>query len=193
MPQSLPTPQGPLPRVIAVAGLSKSGKTTVAEALISELASRGLQVGSIKTMSHHLPSLSAEATDTRRHEEAGASVVVALHAGGTARFERGRASRSIDDVARLFPPGIRILICEGTLEPVERQVFVVCLRSPEDLGETLKTRRIPGSAVAAVSGEAASRSATGEVLGIPCFDVLNAAQRKGLVDLILERIGGGEL
>lgn len=87
MPQSLPTPQGPLPRVIAVAGLSKSGKTTVAEALISELASRGLQVGSIKTMSHHLPSLSAEATDTRRHEEAGASVVVALHPGGTARFE----------------------------------------------------------------------------------------------------------
>jgi molybdopterin-guanine dinucleotide biosynthesis protein MobB len=186
MPQSPPDLDS-IPVVVTVAGLKKSGKTTVAEALISDLSSRGIAVGSIKTMADHLPSLSAEATDTRRHEEAGAQVVVALHAGGIARFERGTPSRSLREVARLFPRRIRILVCEGSLEPADGQHYIVCLRTPDGLEETLREKRIPRSAVVALAGAAGAAAAAGS--GIPYFDVLDPAERKMLADLMLEKAG----
>lgn len=191
MPQSPPNRDPHPPAVLTVAGLKKSGKTTVAEALISELSSRGIAVGSIKTMMDHLPSLSAEATDTRRHEEAGAEVVIALHAGGTARFERGTPSRSLQEVMRLFPLRIRILVCEGSLEPADRQLYVVCLRSPDGLEETLREKRIPRGAVAALSGSAGAAAGSGAAVesGIPFFDVMDPAQRKMLADLMLKKAG----
>lgn len=189
MQQSLtdsPTGSAPgLPSFISVSGLKHSGKTTVVEALVSELSALGHEVGTIKTMRDHVPSLSAEGTDTRRHEEAGASVVVALHAGGTARFERGVPPRTLEEAARLFPARIRIVVCEGTLEPTEGQIHVVCLRTAQDLDATLSKRRIPTSVVAALSGIGAS-TVTGT--DIPRFDVMIREQRRKLALFILERI-----
>ncbi len=189
MPQSLTDsstgPGSGLPGFVAVSGLKHTGKTTVVEALVSEISSLGIEVGTIKTMRDHLPSLSAEATDTRRHEEAGASVVVALHAGGTARFERGVPPRTLEEAARLFPSRIRIVVCEGTLEPAEGQIHIVCLRSLDELELTLSKRRIPASAVMALSGVGASAlSGT----GIPRFNVMVAEQRKKLALFVLQKI-----
>ena len=60
-------------KVVAIVGTKKSGKTTVAEALIRSLRDYGL-VGTIKNMQDH----PVDKGDTRRHFEAGAEVVIGL-------------------------------------------------------------------------------------------------------------------
>ena len=60
-------------KVVAIVGTKKSGKTTVAEALIRSLRDYG-HVGTIKNMQDH----PVDKGDTRRHFEAGAEVVIGL-------------------------------------------------------------------------------------------------------------------
>ena len=65
-----------MPPVISVIGKSNSGKTTIIERLIPELAKRGLRVGTIKH--HHSGrdvSMDVPGKDTWRHKQAGARVV----------------------------------------------------------------------------------------------------------------------
>ena len=190
MEQSTDSPGRPLPRLITVAGLSKSGKTTVVEALVSELLSRGHEVGTVKTMRHHPLSLDAPGTDSLRHSRAGASVVVAIHAEGTARFQKGAPPRSLSEVAGLFPENIRIIICEGTLEQTEPPVVVLCLRAPADLQETLAIRGITRDSVIAISGAGALswRQKVLPSFDVMAFDVTDPDQRKALADLLLTRI-----
>ena len=57
--------------VLAIVGFSNSGKTTLMEKLIAELASRGLCVASIKH-SHHQPEMDTPDKDSWRHKQAGA-------------------------------------------------------------------------------------------------------------------------
>ncbi|MDQ6956445.1 MAG: molybdopterin-guanine dinucleotide biosynthesis protein B [Mariprofundaceae bacterium] len=57
--------------VLAIVGFSNSGKTTLMEKLIVELASRGLRVASIKH-SHHQPEMDTPGKDSWRHKQAGA-------------------------------------------------------------------------------------------------------------------------
>ena len=65
-------------KVIAVNGISKSGKTTVCEALIKGLRKRGYSVGSVKEI--HFESFAIDPdpnTNTSRHRAAGAQLVTA--------------------------------------------------------------------------------------------------------------------
>ncbi len=175
-------------RLITVVGLKGSGKTTVVEALVAEMRARGHEVGTVKAMRHHPVPLGAEGTDTRRHAAAGASVVVALCSDGTARFQKGAPPASLDEVLRLFPGSIRILVSEGAIDQTAPQSVVLCLKDPSELQQTLERRGIPESSVAAISGRVAS--ARGAVLlpGIPSFDVTDPAQRKALADHVLGKI-----
>ncbi len=176
----------PLPRLITVAGLRKSGKTAVVEALVAELRSRGHEVGTIKTMRHHdTLTLDREATDTSRHARAGASVVVAILADGTARFETGVVPASREQASRYFPQRIRIIVSEGAVDPAEPQPVVLCLRSPSELEEALRIRRIPRSSVLAISGMGAS---AWNDPSVPAFDVREPAQRRALADLVLGEV-----
>jgi molybdopterin-guanine dinucleotide biosynthesis protein B len=176
------------PHLITVIGLKRTGKTSVVEALVSELRARGHDIGTVKTMKHHHLSLDARETDTHRHAEAGASVVVALHSDGTARFEKGTPPKSLEEVSRLFPEGIRILICEGAIDPSEPCLVVLCLNDLSKLEETLRTRRISRNSVAAISGKGAAAWDPALLPGIPSFDVMDPVQRRALVDLLLGKI-----
>jgi molybdopterin-guanine dinucleotide biosynthesis protein MobB len=174
-------------------GLKKSGKTAVVTALLSELRSRGHRVGSIKKMEHTL-SLDAEGTDTRRHADAGAEVVVALLEGETVRFERSQPSRSMRDILTLFPRDTAFLVCEGMVDRSAPQVIVLCLRSMDDLAETLTVRGIQAGTVLAISGVAAAGAGAGALAygavgpaGIPVFNAVDAAQRRALTDLIIKK------
>jgi molybdopterin-guanine dinucleotide biosynthesis protein MobB len=177
------------PCIVSVAGLKKSGKTTVVEALLSGLKSRGKRVSSIKKM-EHAPSLDSEGTDTRRHADAGADVVVALLGAETVRFERVSAPASMRLIIPLFPADTDFLVSEGIADRAWPQLVVVCLRSADDWEETLKVRKISPDAVLAVSGVAAAGLATGAAVlaaGIRIFDVADLQQRGALVDLIIEK------
>ncbi len=64
-------------KVFSIVGVSKSGKTTVAEAVITELRSRGYRVGSVKDIHFAGFALDREGTNTYRHKMAGAELVTA--------------------------------------------------------------------------------------------------------------------
>jgi molybdopterin-guanine dinucleotide biosynthesis protein B len=61
-------------KAIEIVGKSKSGKTTLIEALIKELTERNLKVGAIKKSFHHNVEYDKEGKDTYKMEKAGASI-----------------------------------------------------------------------------------------------------------------------
>jgi len=187
MEQSRSAPGKSLPPLIIITGLKRSGKTAVVEALVSELRSRGHGVGTVKTMRHHLVSLGADATDTRRHAEAGAIVVVALHADGVVCFAKGASPAARLEMSHFFPGTVDIVIPEGLLDPAEARSVVLCLRDPSELDEALRTRRISRGSIVAISGTGAS---AWRDPAFPAFDVTVPAQRKALADLLLKKVMG---
>jgi molybdopterin-guanine dinucleotide biosynthesis protein MobB len=190
MTQSKTTPPVPIPFIVSVAGLKKSGKTTVVEALLSELRRRGKRVSSIKKMEHAALYLDPEGTDTRRHAEAGADVVVAMLGAETVRFERVTAPISIQSIAPLFPRNTDFLVSEGIAERALPQLVIVCLRSSDDWNETISVRNIEPGAVCAVSGVVAAGLTPGAAMvleGIPVYDVTDALQRSALGDLVMKK------
>lgn len=178
--------------LITVIGLKRSGKTSVVEALVSELRARGHEVGTVKTMRHRNVSLDVPGTDTRRHADAGASVVLALGSDGTARLEKGALPASLEEVAGHFPRSIRILVSEGAIDPANPHLVVLCLRESSGLQVTLDIRKVPRSSVAAISGRAASVWDPLQLPGVPSFDVTDPVQKKALADLILGKIAQSE-
>lgn len=65
-------------KVIAVNGITKSGKTTVCEALISALTARGYSVGSVKEIHFEQFKIDPDqSTNTNRHKAAGSQLVTA--------------------------------------------------------------------------------------------------------------------
>jgi len=65
-------------RAVAIVGFKKSGKTTVVEGLVRELAGRGYRVGTIKHIRDKNFSIDVPGKDTWRHAQAGARVVVSM-------------------------------------------------------------------------------------------------------------------
>jgi molybdopterin-guanine dinucleotide biosynthesis protein B len=186
-----PGPAG-RPRIITVAGLKKSGKTTVAAALIRELRGRGLRVGSVKTIHHHPLGLGEPGTDTRRHAEAGAEFTVALLDNELAYFEPRQARPGLRDARRLFVGGVDFVVWEGMSDPDAGPGHVVCLRHEADLEATLAERRVDRAAIIAVSGVAAASA--GSVPGLEGIPLVNAAEPSGaarLADLVLAWFGEG--
>jgi molybdopterin-guanine dinucleotide biosynthesis protein MobB len=191
MTQSGELPDIPLPFIISVTGLKKSGKTTVVEAIILELKSRGKRVSSLKKMEHGLLDLDPSGTDTRRHADAGAEVVLALLGAQTVRFERASAPASIGSIAKQLPLGTDFLVCEGIADPAAPQVILVCLRTRNDWEETLRVRGIDGTQVLAVSGVVASGEAPGKQFlpdRMPMFDVTDDRQRSALAELVIRSL-----
>ncbi len=175
------------PFILNITGLKKSGKTTVAEAILAELVRRGRRTGAVKTARHDTLTLDPEGTDTRRFAEAGAEFVVALLDGETHYFERRRSRSTVREASRLFPAGMEFIVCEGSVEQELIPLCVVCLREASDLEETLAVRSVPREAVLALSGPAAARP-----LSLPCpaVDATDPRGRSALVDLILSRSEG---
>jgi molybdopterin-guanine dinucleotide biosynthesis adapter protein len=177
-----------LPHIITVAGLKKSGKTTVTAALIRELRGRGLRVGSVKTIHHHPLALGEAGTDTRRHAEAGAEFTVALLDGELAYFEPRAARPGLAEAARFFAEGIDFIVWEGMSDPGAGHGHVVCLREAGHLDRTLAERRVDPAWIIAVSGVAAGASGADAGRAPTGFPVVDAAAPGGpaaLVDLVL--------
>ncbi|MCX7029503.1 MAG: molybdopterin-guanine dinucleotide biosynthesis protein MobB, partial [Spirochaetes bacterium] len=184
------------PSFVTIAGLKKSGKTTVAEALIGELVRRGLRVASIKSMMHGAFHLEPEGTDTRRHLAAGAEVVLTFSAEEDAVFARRSSSGPRDRLESWLPPGVDWVVCEGQLAGVPADRVILCLEQPRDFAEALAVRGLEASAVIAASGVAAGGAGRmpsepdGEPLRpqqlpVPLLDARDPRDLARLADLVL--------
>jgi len=92
-------------KVISVVGTKKTGKTTLATALVRSLKRHG-KVGTIKNMAGH----PIDRGDTRRHFDAGADTVIGL-GDGQLKLKRGGTLESA--LAELEREGMDFAIVEG--------------------------------------------------------------------------------
>lgn len=102
----------PLPPIIAIVGLSGSGKTTYLERLIPELKHRGYRVGTIKHHRHAV-EIDYEGKDSWRHRQAGADAVVLASPERMAVIKTVTADMTIDQIRQQFLRDIDIILAEG--------------------------------------------------------------------------------
>lgn len=180
---------GTQPCIVAVIGLKKSGKTTVTEGIVAELALRGYRVGTIKSMVQSSFTMDIEGKDTYRHSDAGADFVISLSRSGIVYLERGEDLSRFCRVTRLFGPGTQFVICEGLEDRDAEQLQVICLREPGYLDETREVRGVDDSSVVAVSGIVAIGEHRMEW---PVYNIMFPEDRIRLVDRLIKVSGSPE-
>jgi molybdopterin-guanine dinucleotide biosynthesis protein B len=155
-------------KLISVCGISKSGKTTVAEALIAGLKARGHTVGSIKEIHFKDFSMDTPGTNTFRHHAAGASTVCAL---GPA--ETDFLYYKVLPLSEILPRfDEEFVVMEGVYEGDFPKIIVG--HTVEDILERIDENTV------AVSGRAAALF-PGGCNGLPAIDPLTEPEK--LVDL----------
>lgn len=97
---------------ISIVGRHNSGKTTIIEQLITELVSRGLDVGSVKHHGHKGFDIDIPGKDSYRHRAAGASETVIAAPGQIARVKTTDGDTECADIVRSMP-NHDIVIVEG--------------------------------------------------------------------------------
>ena len=123
--------------VLAVLGRKNSGKTTIAECIVSTLVKKGFRVAAAKHISKKGFSMDKKRKDTWRYSEAGATPVIAVSDEETVIKLKSEADRGsfdwIVDVA--VENGANILVIEGFSSYIlkDRSVGkVICVRSVEE-------------------------------------------------------------
>lgn len=98
-------------KIISVVGFKKTGKTTLVEHLVSALSKRG-SVGTIKHLHEH--RINTPGTDTWKHANAGADVVVAVTPDELVKFSKdNNLTKAIDELAN---EGMDFAVVEGFKE-----------------------------------------------------------------------------
>lgn len=106
MSASIPSP------AVSIVGRHNSGKTTIIEQLIGELASRGYNVGSIKHHSHVGFEIDHPGKDSYRHRAAGANETVISAPGQIARIKTIAGEMECSEILQEMPDH-DIVIVEG--------------------------------------------------------------------------------
>ncbi|MCL2630035.1 MAG: molybdopterin-guanine dinucleotide biosynthesis protein B [Firmicutes bacterium] len=157
-------------KIFSVTGLTGSGKTTVIEAIIRELKSRGFSVGTVKNIHAESFKMDTEGKNTWRHRNAGADTVVAHAHYETDILYNYRLP--LHTLLKHFTEDFVIL--EGMGEASVENI-AVCKE-----GETPQI----GDLTVAVSGRFAN-SGVKEFKGLPVF---NLSDIKALTDLIINKV-----
>ncbi|MCX9014729.1 MAG: molybdopterin synthase [Candidatus Methanoperedens sp.] len=123
-------------KVISVVGYKKSGKTTLVERLVSSLRKHGT-VGTVKHLHEH--NIGQKGTDTQKHTEAGADVVVAVTKGELVKFSKNNTlAAALDELA---DSGMDFGVVEGfkdsslpkiALGSIETTNVIEAIEKPED-------------------------------------------------------------
>ena len=118
--------------VIGLAGWSGSGKTTLAEKLIAGLASRGLDVATLKH-AHHAFDADTPGKDSYRHRKAGARQVIVSSRARSVLFTENadRGESRLEDLLDALAPA-DIVIVEGyKREPIPKiEIFRTATGKP---------------------------------------------------------------
>ena len=159
-------------KAIAVNGITKSGKTTVCEILISGLRQRGFSVGSVKEIHFEQFQIDPDSkTNTNRHKTAGAQLVTAR-----GLFETDILYQSmlpINEILMHYDHDFVIL--EGVTDCNVPRILTA--HSEQEIADAIDGRAV------AVSGVFANDH-QGEMMGLPIINPLTESDR--LVDFVLE-------
>jgi len=128
---------------VSVVGYKNSGKTTVVEALISELVKKGRRVASVKHVSKEGFSIDTEGSDSWRHSIAGANpVIIVSDVEMTIKTKMGMAGFSTKKISRLVSEhGAEVLILEGFSSFVLDDPWVgkiICVRNQREYDQFKK-------------------------------------------------------
>lgn len=195
---------------IAVVGRHNSGKTTLVVKLISELASRGFDVGSIKHHSHGDFDIDYPGKDSFRHREAGATDTVIASPNKMARVRTMDHEVECAEIVATMPghdivivegyrksglPTIEIMRAANDADSAVAAAFLESARRGDDLGTDhvqmakrdprhaadLESKMPTSNTVAVVTDIPDAREAAA-VYGIPCFDVDDVQQITDFVE-----------
>ena len=133
------------PKTVSVTGFKNSGKTSVVEALVRELSSRGRRVGTLKHTADDI-ELDTPGKDTSRHRDAGSVATGILQENTTALFIDEKLS--IHQAAEKLG-AIDYLVIEG-FKTVDTHARIIVPREDGDIeklsnGLEIATVKIPGS------------------------------------------------
>src|SRR4030067_1045107 len=136
-------------KIVAVAGLSETGKTRLIVRLIQELTKRGLRVSALKRCSHGF-ALDTEGKDTAEFSRAGAGGVAMISPEGWAALARAASVEAPALAARLFPEADVVLIEGGKnvagvpkIEVLRAGVSEALTSRPEELLAVVSDRPLP--------------------------------------------------
>ncbi|MEM1784772.1 MAG: molybdopterin-guanine dinucleotide biosynthesis protein B [Candidatus Bathyarchaeia archaeon] len=171
--------------IIAVLGVSNSGKTTTIEYLTRQLTMEGYKVGSIKHIHHEDFSIDSKGTDTWRHAQAGSKIVVAISPRETVIIKKTESSQTdIDQVIKLLSQeNLDFIFIEGLSSQIagrEDIPKIVTAREIDDLMERVKNAK----PIIAVTGAIAKKGVA--VNNIPVIDLETGGQR--LVELVKQQL-----
>jgi molybdopterin-guanine dinucleotide biosynthesis protein B len=98
--------------VICIVGKKKSGKTTLIEGLLPELAALGLSVGTIKHDAHSF-EMDHEGKDSWRHRQAGAATVAVSSPTRVAVIRSVDREMSLPELAATYFADRQLVLAEG--------------------------------------------------------------------------------
>lgn len=159
-------------KIFSVFGITRSGKTTTIENIISELRRRGYSVGSVKEIHYQEFAIDKEGTNTDRHKKAGSQLVTA------------RGLSETDVLFQEMLPVERILdfynydyvVLEGVTDCNAPKI--ICAHATDEIDERLD------DTVFAISGMISN--SIKEYKGLP---VINAVENvRDIVDLIEKKV-----
>ncbi len=99
--------------ILSVVGRSESGKTTLLEKLIRELAGRGRRVGTIKHHYHGPVTVDVPGKDSWRHRQAGAHAVALVSPDTVFVVRDAPPTLSLDTLTHLAFCGVDLVLTEG--------------------------------------------------------------------------------
>lgn len=159
-------------KVIAFAGYSGAGKTTLVERLIPELKRHGLRVSVVKH-AHHKFDIDHPGKDTYRHREAGAFEVVVASDRRLAlmrEFERPAELKVHHLIAELYD-GVDWVLVEGFKHSDLHKIEVMRTIEP---GQAARAVLYPDDPfICAIATDSAANLP--EPTGLPVFDLDDAA------------------
>ncbi|MFO7618104.1 MAG: molybdopterin-guanine dinucleotide biosynthesis protein B [Thermoplasmata archaeon] len=168
--------------IVSLIGLKKTGKTTCIEALVKEFKSRGMKVGTVKSMVHSKFTIDTEGKDTCRHQLAGADFVVSISKNEVAYIEKRPGRSRLDDFMRFIPGDTDILLCEGLEDMDHRIIRILVAKSTDFLAETFQVRGAQENVIA-LTGIIANETKDND--DYPVFNCTWPDEVKELADLIL--------
>jgi molybdopterin-guanine dinucleotide biosynthesis adapter protein len=162
--------------IVSIVGKSESGKTTLIEKLIAELARRGIRVATIKHNRHGF-EIDHEGKDSWRHKQAGAVATVVASPGRIAVIEDTPKDYDLAEIRDRYIRDVDIVLAEGFKINPHPKIEVFRMELRRDRLCSLADNLI------ALTGD---RRVTAEV---PWYDWNDAA---GLADLIVGKFLSGD-
>jgi molybdopterin-guanine dinucleotide biosynthesis protein MobB len=101
-----------MPPIVSIVGKSNSGKTTLIEALISELKSRGYRIATIKHSVHSL-DFDKPDKDSWRHIQAGSDATTVVSPDQVVLIKQVNEEPDLNNIARLLGEDYDIILAEG--------------------------------------------------------------------------------